>query len=271
MEWLKWFGRWPEKERAYTRLGELKQQYGEQGSRVIKLSARTDLARKSAGSTQRALEFVENAFVTATQEYARIGGLFEGLEAGLTRGKVGDFGAVETALRGLGPKMDELDRNLSIWEARWQEVPRQIEQAEQQVAMVKAQAEAAAAHVGAPLPLSDRVAAMEQHLARVRAALAQGNPVEASHLLEDLQIALTKVGEQVTQYASGAGAITQAEQDVARARERLAASPNAPAEAVGATAAAEALLARLRPALAAGKLEQFQADLLQIQRHLANV
>lgn len=269
MGWFTWLGRGAERDRAYARLNAIRQAYGDQGSRVIKLSARTELARKAAGSTQRAFEFVERAFLAATQEYARIAELLDGIEARLAKGQVGDLGGAESAVKGLTPKLDELERNLGTWEARWQQVPLEIDEADRALAELRHQVEAAAAAVGAPLPLTDRLTAMTQHLARTKATLAEGNPVEAGHLLEDLRIGMAKIGEQTSHYVSGAGAITQAESDMAAMRDRLAQLPEAPAEAVAALAAAEALLPRLRPALAAGRLEPFQADLLSLQRQLS--
>lgn len=245
----------------------MKESYGSHGDRVIRLSARTDIARKSAGATARSFEYVENVFVAATQEYARIATLLENLEAGLAKGRVGDFAGAESALKGLGPRLDELDRHLTEWESRWQQVPLQIDAVQQELTTLRMQVEAAAAEAGAPLPLSDKLASMAQHLERTRSALAAGNPVEAGHLVDDLRIAIRKVGDEATLYISGAGAVTQAERETAALKERL--GEGAGAEAVAALAAAEALLPRLRPALAAGKLEPFQADLLQVQKNLA--
>ncbi|MFZ5824418.1 MAG: hypothetical protein ACOY94_08830 [Bacillota bacterium] len=268
-DWLIWLGRGAEKERAYARLEAIKERYGAQGERVIKLSGRTDLARRTAGSTKKAFEFVESAFVRATQEYARIGELVGAIEAGLTRGKVGDFAGVEAALKGLAPLMDELDQHLTTWEQSWQTAPQKIDEAARSLAELRQRVEQAAALVGAPLPLSEQVTRLEQHLEKIRQTLAEGNPIEASHQVEDLRIATRRVGEQVSTYASSAGAITQAEAEVGEVRDRLAAATEPPGEAVSALAAAEALLPRLRPALAAGRLEPFQQDLLQLQRHLS--
>lgn len=268
-EWLTWLGRGAEKERAFGRLASVQEQYGAHGERVIQLSRRTDLARQTAGSTRKAFEFVESAFVKATQEYARIGELIGSLEAGLARGKVGDFPGAEAALKALGPVMDELDRNLTTWEQTWRTAPRKIEEAARSLAELRERVEQAGALIGAPMPLAEQVARLEQHLEKIRQTLAEGNPIEASNQVEDLRIAQQRMSEQVSTYASGAGAITQAEAEVGEVRERLAAQPDGPAEAVAALAAAEALLPRLRPALAAGRLEPFQQDLLQIQRHLS--
>ncbi|HWI53629.1 MAG TPA: hypothetical protein VNT01_15945 [Symbiobacteriaceae bacterium] len=270
MEWLRWFGRWGEKAPAYARLKELQSGYGVHGDRVIKLSARTDLARRSAGSTQRAFEFVERTFAEATAEYARVGELLEGLELGLSKGKVGDFGAAEKAMKGVGPKLDELERQLATWESKWSQVPREIDETGQSLAALRVQVEQAVAAVGAPLPLSDRLATMEQHLEKTRRVQAEGNPIEAGHLVEDLRLAMTKVGSDVSAYVSGVSAITQAEQDLAQVRERLAAAGDRP-EAAAALAQAADYLPRLRPALAAGNLERFQSDLLAFQRGLSAV
>lgn len=267
MEWIKWFGRWGEKDKAYERLQGLKEAYGAHGDRVIRLSARTDLARKSAGSTQRAFDFVERAFGEATGEYAHINDLMDSLEAGLANGKVGDFGAADRAIKGIGPKLDELERHLASWESKWQQVPLEIDEAGRSLAALRVQIEQAVAAVGAPLPLSERLAAMDQHLERTRRVLAEGNPLEAGHLVEDLRIALAKVGTDISAYVSGASAISQAEQEIAQVRAGLAAAGDRP-DAAAALAAAEGFLPRLRPALAAGKLEQFQSDLLQLQRNL---
>jgi hypothetical protein len=269
MDWFKWFGRWGERDRYSAMLTRLRELYGMHGERVIGLSARTDLARKAAGSTQRAFEFVERAFVEATQEYARIGPLLDGLEAGLARAVVGDFAGAEKALQGLGPTLDELERHLNKWEAIWQQVPRQIEEAETLLAEVCMQVEAAAAGAGAPLPLSDRLASLAQHLERTKRTLAGGNPVEAGHLIDDFRIALRKVSDEAQTYIGGAGAISQAEQDVARTRELVSNQAPPSAGAMEALTAAAAILPRLRPNLVAGKLEQFQEDLLQLQRHLS--
>jgi chromosome segregation ATPase len=267
MEWLTWFGRWGDKDRAYARLKELKERYGSHGDRVIKLSARTDLARKSAGATKAAFEYVERAFGAATQEYARIGELFSQLEAGLARGRVGDFAAVEKALTGLGPKLDELDRTLTQWESQWQQVPRQIDEVAGELAQLRVQVEAAAAGAGAPLPLTDRLTHLEQYLQKTRQTLAAGNPAEAGHQAEDLRMAMAKVADQAAQYTGALSAITQAEQGIAQVKA-LAADPHA-AEVAAALAAADALLSRLRPSLAAGKLEQFQADLVALHKQLS--
>jgi hypothetical protein len=270
MDWLRWFGRWGERDQAKVRLQKLQEAYAAHGDRVIRLSARTDLARKSAGSTQRAFAFVESAFAAATQEYARINDLFDGLQAGLAKGRVGDFGAVDRAIKGLGPKLDELERQLGTWEAKWQQTPREIDEAERTLAALRVLVEQAVAAVGAPLPLSDRLASMEAHLERCRKVLAEGNPVEAGHLVGDLQLALEKVGSDTSTYVSGASAITAAEQEIAQLRERLAAAGERP-EAAAALDAAAGYIPGLRPALAAGKLEQFQADLLQLQKNLGVV
>ncbi|HEY3368467.1 MAG TPA: hypothetical protein VGK74_25715 [Symbiobacteriaceae bacterium] len=266
MGFFTWLGRGPEKERAYARLTGLKEQFGGYGDRIIKLSARTDIARKSAGSTKQAFEFVEQAFLAATQEYTHIGDLLQSIETGLEKGRIGEFGAADQALRKLGEKFAELERHLAAWEAKWQDVPRQIEDVRQALAELKAQAQSAAEALGGPLPLDPRLAAAEQHLERTVQTLAAGNPVEAGHLVDDLRLALRKLGNDVGGYISGVGAIAQVEQDLAEAKTRL--GTDATGEAVAAMAAAEALLPRLRPALAAGKLEQFQQDLLQIQKQL---
>jgi DNA repair exonuclease SbcCD ATPase subunit len=268
-EWLIWLGRGAEKERAYNRLETVKQQYGAYGERVIRLSQRTDTARRTAGSTQQAFEFVERAFIRATQEYARIGELIGQIEAGLSRGRVGDFQAVESALQGLEPLFAELDGNLTTWEQTWRTTPAKIEEAARSLAELREQVERAAALIGAPLPLTEQVSRLEQYLEKIRQTMAEGNPIEASHQVDDLKVAAKRVVEQVGTYASCAGAIAQAEQEVAEVKERLAASKEPPADAVGAVAAAEALLPRLRPALAAGRLDPFQEDLLQLQRHLS--
>lgn len=268
-DWFTWLGRGAEKERAYARLAEAQQRYGAQGERVIKLSQRTDLARRTAGSTKHAFEFVENAFVKVTQEYARIGELLQGIEAGLQKGKVGDFHAVESALKGLGPSLDELDQQLTTWEQTWRSAPQKIDEAAASLAALREQVERAAALIGSPSPLSEQVARLEQHLEKIRQTMAEGNPIEAAKQVEDLKIGSRRVVDQVSAYASSAGAIAQAEQEVAEVKGRLASHPEPPAEAVGAVAAAEALLPRLRPALAAGRLDGFQQDLLGLHRHLS--
>lgn len=266
MGFFAWLGRGPEKERAYTRLAGFKEQFGKNGDRIIRLSARTDIARKSAGATQQAFEFVERSFVDATQEYTRIGELVSAIEAGLEKGRIGDFGAVDRALSGLGAKFDELERNLAAWEARWQDVPRQIDDVKRSLADLRRQASEAAQSAGSPLPVESRVASVEQYLLRTQQALAAGNPVEAGHLVDDLRLAMRKVSEEVGQYVGAVGAIAQAEQDLARAKEPAGAA--APSETVAALAAAEALLPRLRPALVEGDFDALQRDLLEIQKQL---
>ncbi len=268
-EWLIWFGRGAEKERAYTQLQNVQRQYGEQGERVIRLSSRTDLARRSAGSTRRAFEFVESAFVKVTEEYAHIGHLLAALEAGLAKGKVGDFAAAEAALGDLGPSMDQLERHLSTWEQTWQSTPKRIDQAAQTVAELRQRVEQAGILVGAPLPLSERLTNLEEHLEKIRQTLAAGNPIEANHMIDDLDLARERVADQISPYVSGAAAITQAEQEVGALREQTGGLTAPPGGVVAALAAAEALLSRLRPNLAGGKLEPFQQDLLQLQQHLA--
>jgi chromosome segregation ATPase len=266
---LAWFGRGAEKERAYKRLEAVQEEYGAQGGRVVGLSRRTESARATAGSTRKALESVEEAFYRATQEYARIGDAIAALQADLERGRTSGFKAVEEALRRLPSALDELERSLAAWEESWRAAPRRIEAAAQSLAELRHRVEQAAALIGAPLPLAEQVANLEAHLEKIRQTLAAGNPLEAIKQVEDLQIAQRRVSDQVSNYSSGAGAIAQAEQEVAEVRARLARLPEPPAEAVGALAAAESLLPRLRPALAAGRLDPFQNDLYQLQRHLS--
>jgi len=267
--WFRWLFRGAERDRAYARLSGLRQAYGEQGNRVIKLSARTDLLRKTAGSTKRSFEYVERVFVTATMEYTRIGVLVENLVGGLEKGRVGDFAAAEGAVKELGPKLDELDQHLSKWESRWEQVPLEVENAARTLADLQRQLTDAEAMVGTRIPLDDNLAAMGEHLELIRATVADGNPIEAGHLLDDLAIAMKKVGTEVGLYLSGMSAINQVEHGIARIRELSSTAAPPPGELAAALGAAEALLPRLRPALSAGNLEQFQQDLLQIQRHLS--
>ncbi len=269
--WFKWLWRGAERDQAYARLIALRQTYGEHGNRIIKLSARTDLLRKSAGSTQRSFEFVEKTFVTATMEYTRVGVLIDNLANGLENGRIGDFAGAEAAVKGLEPKFAELDQHLTKWESRWDQVPREIEDTARSLADLQRQLAEAEAMVGTRIPLDDNMDAMGRHLERVRTVLAEGNPIEAGHLLDDLAIAMKKVATEVGLYLSGMGAITQVEQGIVRMRELAGGTATAPTEVTAALGAAEALLPRLRPALSTGNLEQFQQDLLQIQKHLSAV
>jgi|GEM_PF-1772455 len=269
--WLVWFGRRADKERAYARLTAAREQYGQSGERVIRLSGRTELARRTAGSTKKAFEFVESAFVKVTEEYARIGHLFEAIEAGLGKGQIGDFATLESALKGLGPAMDQLERHLQTWEQTWQTAPRRIEEAAQSLAALRQQVEQAAVLLGAPLPLTEQLVKLEEHLSRIRQTLAAGNPIEANHQVDDLAIAQRRVADQITPYTGGAAAISQAEQETEALRQQVSALVSPPADAVAALAAAEALLPRLRPSLVAGRLDSFQQELLQLQQQLATV
>lgn len=269
--WFKWLFRGAERDQAYARQNTLRQAYGDHGNRIIKLSARTDLLRKSAGSTKRSFEFVEKTFVTATMEYSRVGVLIDNLAAGLENGRVGDFTGAEAAVKGLGPKLDELDQHLTKWESRWEQVPREIEDTARSLADLKRQLSEAEAMVGTHIPLDDNLDAMSTHLERVRSVAAEGNPIEAGHLLDDLAIAMKKVATEVGLYLSGMSAIIQVEQGLARIRELATGTPVASLEETAALVAAEALLPRLRPALSTGNLEQFQQDLLQIQKLLSAV
>lgn len=267
LKWITWFGRGAERDRAYERLESLQQTYGELGARVIKLSGRTDLARRSAGSTQRAFDLVESAFAEATSEYAHVGEQIEAISFGLEKGRVGDFTAAEASLKTAGSKLDELDRQLTAWESRWQQVPLEVDEIGRALDHFKQEVARAEERAGGPLPLSRKAAAMEQHRERIRQALAAGNPVEASHLVGDLRLALEKLTDDLNLYLSAAGAIQQAEQELAAARSK--AQEGAPAETVVALAAAEALLPRLRAHLSEGRLEHFQQDLLAVQKQLA--
>lgn len=273
MSWFRWLFRGGERDRAYQRLQALRESYGQHGDRVIKLSARTDLLRKSQGATQRSFEFVEKTFVEATTEYSRLQVVLENLEAGLEKGVVGDFTAAETQMQGLQPKLDELDRHLSKWESRWTQAPQEIEAAERSLAGLKAQFAQAQEALGGSLPLQQNLVAMEKHLARARQVLAEGNPIEAGQLVDDFEIALKKVATEVGLYTSGLSAVEQVEQSLARIRTTMApaGSPAPASQVVAALAAAEALIPRLRPALAAGNFGPFQQDLLAIQEHLAKV
>ncbi|MGE5676353.1 MAG: hypothetical protein ACM3XM_21120, partial [Mycobacterium leprae] len=264
MGFFTWLGRGAEKERAYARLKALQEQYGVHGERIIKLSARTDLARKSAGSTARAFEYVETVFVAATQQYARMGEQLQSIEEGLGKGRVGDFRTAESEMPKLGSQLDELAQRLSVWEAKWQEVPPRLEDARRNLLLLREQVAAAAAVVGAALTPVNRLASMERYADQAENALAAGNPIEADHLIDDLSLSMEKLSSEIATYASGAAAITDLEQEFTMLQERAAAE--LPAEAAAALAATQALMTRLRPALAAGKLEQFQADLLQIQK-----
>lgn len=268
-DWLVWLGRGEQKKRAEARLQAAQQQYSTHSERVIKLSQRTDRARPGAGSTRKSFDFVENTFFKVTQEYARIGELIGAIEAGLTQGQVGDFATLEAALKRLTPAMDELENNLATWEQVWQNAPRRIDEVAHELAALRQRVEQTAALLGAPLPLGEQVVGLEQHLEKIRQRLAEGNPIEATHQVEDLRIAMKRVSEQVSTYSSGAGAITQAQEELRVIQERIAARPEPSADAVGAVAAAEALLPRLRPALAAGKLDGFQQELFALQRHLS--
>ena len=263
-----WLFRGAERDRAYARYNALRERYADQGSRVIKLSARTELLRKSAGSTQAAFAYVENAFLHATEEYARIGTLLDALEAKLERGKVGDFAGAESAVARLTPALDELERRLADWEARWQEVPRQIAEAAHALAELKAQVAAAEAIAGGALPVSAKLGHMQAHLERIQATLKEGNPVEAGHMLEDMAMARRKLLEEANGYISGAGAITQAEAELADLRARVPDLAAVPAGTAAALAAAEALVPRLRTTLAAGNLEQLQQELLAVHTQL---
>lgn len=268
MSWLNWLGRRQERDQAYARLNAMRQTYGEQGERVINLSARTDLARKSAGSTQRAFDFVERTFAQATEIYAKAGEYLSRIEANLEKGVVAYFPEAENALKELTPSLDELERQLSQWEAQWHEVPRQIDEVAEELARVRHTVEMAAAAAGAPLPPIEKLLSAEAFLERIRRTLSEGNPMEAGHMVADLRISLAKLREETNLYQSGMGAITGAEQDLARTRERVEAA-GSPPEAARALAEAEALLTRLRPSLIAGKIEPFQKDLLDLQRRLS--
>jgi len=268
MSWLKWLGRRQERDQAYARLSAMRQKYAEQGERVIKLSARTDLARTAAGSTQRAFDFVERTFARATEIYAQVGEYLSRIEANLEKGVVAYFPEAENSLKELVPALDELERQLSQWEAQWSQVPRQIEEVAEELAQVRHMVEMAAAAAGAPLPPTEKLLKAEAFLERIRRTMAEGNPVEAGHMVADLRISLEKLREETNLYHSGVGAITGAEQDLARTRERVEAA-GAPPEAVRALAEAEAILPRLRPSLIAGKIDPFQKDLLELQRRLS--
>lgn len=264
-----WLFRGAERDRAYARYNALRERYADQGGRIIKLSARTDLLRKSAGSTLAAFAYVENAFATATQEYARIGALLEALGGGLEKGKVGDFVGAESAVSKLTPAFDELERRLTDWEARWQEVPRRIGEAAQALAELKAQVAPAETTAGGPLPVSAKLGHMQAHLERIQATLQEGNPVEAGHMIEDLAMARRKLQDEAGGYVSGAGAIAQAEAELAELKAKAPDLAAAPAEAAAALAAAESLLPRLRAALAAGDLDKLQQELLTLQTQLS--
>ncbi len=267
MSLFPWLFRGAERDRAYGRLNGVKEAYGEHGNRVIRLSARTDLLRKSVGATQRSFEFVEKTFAEATTAYSKVQELIDQLEFSLSKGKVGDLAGAESAVKAVGPKLDELERRLTEWESKWSQVPREIDDVAAALAEVQRHVEMAAQGLGAAIPLQGRLASMQAHLAKIQGTMAAGNPIEASLLVSDLRIALEKVEDEAGLYLSGAGAIQQAERELEAAKARVGA--DAPSEAVGALAAAEALLPRLRPQLAEGKLDQFQADLLQVQTQLS--
>lgn len=269
MSWFAWLFRGQQRDRAYSRLHQLRTEYAAHGEQVIKLSARTELLRKSAGATQRSFDHVESTFAAASTEFARLSSLLDALEAGLARGQVGDFHAAETAVRELGPRFGELDRLLSAWEARWHQVPLRAEQAERLLAEQASQVAAVAETLRGELPVARRVQALQSHLARARAALAGGDPVEAEHLLADFDLAYNRAVAEVSQYLSGANAIVEVESVVADLEHQVAST--SPSEAVEALAAARALLPRLRTALLQERLEQFQQDLLQVQRHLSRI
>lgn len=262
-----WLFRGAERDRAYARLNAIQAAYGEHGGRVVRLSARTDLLRKSAGATARSFEAVETTFLAATSAYSRVQERIDGLELGLSQGKVGDLAGVESAVKELGPKFDELERALSHWESHWERVPREIDDSAAALAELQRQVEAAAAKLGVRIPLQNRLEVMQAHLSKIQSTQAAGNPIEAGHLVNDLRIAMAKVGEAAALYVSGSGAIEQAERDLTAIQGRI--GELAPAEAVAATASAKALLPRLREALVAGRLDQFQHDLLEVQKHLS--
>jgi hypothetical protein len=266
MSWFTWLGRSEEKRTAFARLERLRQAYGDQGERVIKLSARTDLARKAAGSTMRAFAFVEHAFADATGEYAQINTMIESLEAGLAHGDVGDFLRAETLVKGLGPKLDTLSSHLTEWEATWSQVPLAIDSIARVVALLRTQVDQVAQTLGSSLPLSGSIDHLEQFLERIRQTMAAGNPIEANHLVDDLQLALVKVTEKANQYASGQGAIRQATADLAKARAQ---GPND--ALVTALNGLDEQVSQLHAVLATGNFDQFQHDLYQVQRSIAAI
>lgn len=270
LEWLAWLGRGEEKRRVCARLDALKERYGALGERVIRLSQRAAEARPAEGSTRQAFEFVESSFARATGAYADIGALIEPLEADLARGRVGDFGAVERALAAVEYSLDELERNLTVWEQNWRSAPHKVEEAARALADLRIRVEQAGRRVGGDLPLAEQIASLDRYLERIRQTLAAGNPIEAVKQVEDLRIARERLEQQVSTYSSGAAAIEQAAEDLEGLRRRLAGLADPPAQASEALASAEALHARLRPALVSGQLDAFQADLLQLHRHLAS-
>lgn len=267
MSWFAWVFRGRERDRAYSELKRLTGEYAEQGGRVISLSARTELLRKSTGSTQRSFDYVEKSFAAVTQEYARVQSVLHSLEAELGRGRDQGLAAVREAVSGLGPALDELERLLRTWEARWQEAPLELEQAEASLKPLRGDLAHCETVLKITLPPRAGLERLAAYLTKARQTLLAGNPVEAGHQVRDFALARAKVEADIASYRSGVGAIEQVEASLARLRTGAA-------EDGGATlalTAAEDLLPSLKSSLAQGRFGPFQEDLLQIQNRLAQV
>lgn len=264
MSWFAWLFRRRERERAFLELKRLKEEYSEQGGRVIRLSARTELLRRSTGSTQKSFEYVEKSFATATEEYARVQSVLQNLEAELDRGRDQGLPEARKAVSGIGPALDELERHLQTWERRWQEVPLELEQAEASLQSLSSDLRYAEDALNRSLPPRAGLESLGAFLQRARNTLLEGNPIEAGNQVRDFALARAKIAAEISAYRSGVGALEQVEASLAGIRESAAGNGGS----ILALTAAEELVPRLRGALAEGRFDPFQADLLQIQNWL---
>lgn len=267
MTWLKWSVSRQQQAEACTRTAAMRQAYCQQGERIDVLAARTEQARTSAAN-QQGFDAVERALAQATGMYTHVGELLRRIEANLKTARgAACLSEVETALNQLTAAVDELEGLLVQWESQWQQVPLRIAEVEEALGRVRLQVEMAAAALGANLPTAEKLFAAEALLEQIRRTLAEGDPFKAGSLAADLRITLGKLAEETNLSLNGIQGLIQAEQELAQLRGQIAGA-GAPSAAAHALSEADALLPRLRPALITGRMDQFQQDLLTMQRCL---
>lgn len=252
-EWLTWFGRWAERDEAMKRFERLQQAFGEVGEQVIRLSGRTDLARRSSGATGRAFAAVEESFASVTGAYSRLSEAIDSIQLGLSQGRTGGFSQAESELKAVRDGLTALSGRLDEWESLWREAPAALESAASALADLKAMAERA----GEPSGIAQQISNLEAYLAKAQATLAGGNPTEAKAQAADLRLAMSKVGNQVGEYLSAATAIAEAEVDLNRAKS-----------APQALATAQVALAEARACLTSGDLDGTGAALYRLREAL---
>lgn len=251
-------------------MDRLVQAHREVADRVVDLFDAFARTREGTGRTAAAFAAAQRAYERVTAAFQPLDDEFQAIRAAFAQGNVGPLRergqAVREGLAGLGPLLDELERQIQSVQALWDRAPAALAAARQQVAGVEAALAEATAALGFAPPVRGRVQSLAAFLSRAEAAAAT-NPVQAAQMAEDLLIRLPAVAEEVAAYRSAAAAVAQAEAELADLAARTV-PPAAASQVAAALDQARSALTELRPHLAAGRLDHFQERLLACQEAL---